>query len=217
MWNAGHPNIERNHIKMMNETEIINLLSDLKHRIFPRPFERLAIFGQNLTGVEIGVYKAFHAESLLKRLNLSRLYLVDPYDLYSTYEEGHRHYGVDQDPLVIAKKEAQQRLAQYADRIHWVNQLSLAAANAIPDGLDFVYIDGNHAEDFIRQDIASYYPKIRPGGVIGGHDFYNGYCREHDGVVKAVIEFAAQNQLELQVELPDWWIGKPLNGNPSNP
>src|SRR5882757_1455760 len=180
---------------MMNEAEIINLLSDLKHRIFPRPFERLALSGQGLTGVEIGVYKAFHAESLLKRVDMRRLYLVDPYDLYSTYEEGHRHYGVDQDPLVLAKKEAQHRLAPYADRIDWVHKLSVAAAADIPDGLDFVYIDGNHAEDFVRQDIGSYYPKIRPGGVIGGHDFYNGYCREHDGVVKAVMEFATQNQL----------------------
>ena len=194
----------------MTEAEIINLLSDFKHRIFPRPFERLALSGQNLIGVEIGVYKAFHAESLLKRLDLRRLFLVDPYDLYSTYEEGHRHYGVDQDPLLLAKKEAQQRLAPYADKIEWVYKLSVAAADVIPNELDSVYIDGNHAEDFVRQDIASYYSKIRPGGVIGGHDFYNGFCREHDGVINAVMEFATQNKLSLQVELPDWWIVKPV-------
>ena len=27
----------------LNEEEIINVMSDLKHRIFPRPFERLSI------------------------------------------------------------------------------------------------------------------------------------------------------------------------------
>ena len=59
------------------------------------------------------------------------------------------------------------------------------------------------------QDIQNYYPKVKSGGIIGGHDFYNGFCREHDGVIKAVSEFAVNNKLDLQVELPDWWILKP--------
>jgi hypothetical protein len=46
------------------------------------------------------------------------------------------------------------------------------------------------------------------GGIIGGHDFYNGFQRDHDGVVRAVTEFAVRNQLNLQVELPDWWVVK---------
>ena len=80
---------------------------------------------------------------------------------------------------------------------------------SFPDGLDFVYIDGNHAEPFVREDITNYYTKVRPGGILGGHDFYNGFCREHDGVVKAVTEFVTRSSLPLQVELPDWWVTKP--------
>jgi hypothetical protein len=37
----------------MDEETIIKLLGDLKHRIFPRPFERLAVAGTGLVGVEI--------------------------------------------------------------------------------------------------------------------------------------------------------------------
>jgi hypothetical protein len=192
----------------MNEETIISTLSDLKHRIFPRPFERLGVSGKKLIGVELGVYKGYHAESLLKHLDVERLYLVDPYSLYETYDEGRRHYGVDQDPLELAKQECQQRLAPYARQITWVRKKSIAALTDIPNDLDFVYVDGNHEEPFVREDIVSYYPKVRAGGVIGGHDFYNGYCREHDGVVKVVSEFAVQNRLSLQVELPDWWIKK---------
>jgi hypothetical protein len=91
----------------MMHQNIVNQLSDLKHRIFPRPFERLALesfakdsgSGHKLVGCEIGVYKAFHALSLLETLKIEKLYLVDPYEMYEKYIEGHAHYGVDQVPL----------------------------------------------------------------------------------------------------------------------
>lgn len=191
------------------EKEIVNLLSDLKHRIFPRPFERLGVSGKNLIGVEIGVYKGEHAKSLLEHLNIQRLYLIDPYEMYETYNEGRVHYGVDQDPLSLVKQEALQRLAPHVERLSWVFKQSTDAVHEIPDDLDFVYIDGNHAEEFVRKEILSFFPKIRKEGFLGGHDFYNGFCREHDGVIRAVTKFSVEHDLPLQVELPDWWIKKP--------
>lgn len=193
----------------MSNESIIRQLSDLKHRIFPRPFERLAVSGEGLIGCEIGVYKGNHSESLLNTLSISKLYLIDPYDMYDSYIEGHAHYGVDQTPLSEAQKEAIDRLSNYKNKIIWLNQTSDHACKQITEQLDFVYIDGNHAYDFVKADIENYYPLLKSGGVLGGHDFYNGYCREHDGVIKAVIEFAVKNNLLLQVELPDWWVVKP--------
>jgi len=192
----------------MNPTEIIATLGDLKHRIFPRPFERLAVKGADLVGVEIGVFKGLHAESMLQNLSVKRLYLVDPYELYEDYCEGKGRYGVDREPLELAKKEASTRLAPYSNQISWIKKLSHQALADVPGGLDFVYVDGNHEEKFVREDIAGYYAKLKAGGVIGGHDFYNGFCRGHDGVVRAVTQFAVQNNLTLQVELPDWWLQK---------
>lgn len=60
----------------MMHLNIVNQLSDLKHRVFPRPFERLGLESfakdshnaQNLVGCEIGICKAFHALSLLESL-----------------------------------------------------------------------------------------------------------------------------------------------------
>ncbi len=133
----------------MNEKDLVALLGDLKHRVFPRPFERLAVSGRDLIGVEIGVYKGAHAESLLTHLDIKTLYLVDPYELYSEYEEGQNHYGVDHAPLHLAKKEAMDRLAPYAGRLTWMFALASDAARQIPDDVDFVYIDGNHQESFV--------------------------------------------------------------------
>jgi len=93
-----------------------------------------------------------------------------------------------------------------------LTSMDASTSPKIPSHVDFVYIDGNHSYRAVAEDIRAWWPKIRPGGVLGGHDFYNGYARAHDGVVKAVTEFVVSNQASLQVELPDWWISKPSVG-----
>lgn len=50
--------------------------------------------------------------------------------------------------------------------------------------IDFIFIDANHTYEFVSKDIAAYLPKMKPGGIMAGHDF-NG---AHPGVVQAVIE-----------------------------
>ena len=191
-----------------NPDEIVDSLSDLKHRVFPRPFERLSrIYQQkNLIGVEIGVCGGEHALSLLENLSIKRLYLIDPYAMYEDYSEGKKHYGVDQLPLDQAEILARELLRQHQDRIVWIKKLSADAVKDISEQVDFVYIDGNHAESYVNEDIKNYFPLLKKGGVIGGHDFYNGFRREHDGVINAVVKFIANTKLQLQVELPDWWI-----------
>ncbi|MGD0977366.1 MAG: class I SAM-dependent methyltransferase [Minisyncoccia bacterium] len=198
------------------EKDIIVLMSRIKHRMFPRAFERLGvkenIKREELIGVEIGVYKAEHALSLLKYLDIKTLYLVDPYVHNKAHEEGKRHHGVDQLPLCVAEMIARKRLKRFTDKIVFIRKLSSDCLDDIPNDLDFVYVDGNHHFRFFMADIENYFPKVRPGGIIGGHDFYNGFCREHDDVVRAVSEFAVRRNLPLQVELPDWWIIKKRQG-----
>lgn len=163
---------------------------------------------KSLVGIEIGVAGGEHAQSLLSTLDISTLYLIDPYELYESYIEGIKQYGTLQESLGQSEIFARELLDAFKEKIVWVKQLSNSAVNEIPSGLDFVYIDGNHEYAFVADDIATYLPKLKVGGIIGGHDFYNGFQRDHDGVVRAVTEFAVRNQLDLQVELPDWWVVK---------
>ena len=194
----------------LDETQLVDLLSDIKHRLFPRPFERLSpLRGKaSLIGAEIGVCGGEHALSLLRTLLPAKLYCIDPYDLYDTYTEGKNHYGIDQASLGKTRECASNLLAEYAERITWIRKLSADATADIEEPLDFVYIDGNHAEDFVRSDIEKYWPLIKADGILGGHDFYNGFQSEHDGVISAVVDFASKRNLTLKVELPDWWIAK---------
>jgi len=50
------------------------------------------------------------------------------------------------------------------------------------ESLDFVYIDASHEYKNVKDDLIYWYPKIKKGGVIAGHDY-------GAGVKKAVDEF----------------------------
>ena len=195
--------------KKLTENEIIDILSDFKHRIFPRPFERLSNLrdrGEGLIGVEIGVAGGEHALSLLETLEIKKLYLVDPYDLYDEYEEGKSHYGIDQLSLSQTEIICRNNLKKFENRLVWIKKLSSEAVSDISEKVDFVYIDGNHQEEFVVKDIENYIRLLKNSGVIGGHDYYNGFQREHDGVVRAVTNFMKHSKFQLRVEMPDWWV-----------
>ena len=158
------------------------------------------IMGNNrLVGAEIGVAAGINAESILKSLNMKRLYLVDPYESYledSVAVPSHlRFFG-----------DAQERLKRFENEVQFLRLTSAEAARLIPEHLDFVYIDGNHDYEYVKQDIANYYPKVKEKGVIGGHDF----CKDYLGVIRAVTEFAVSSSLLLMVHNDDWWVQKGL-------
>lgn len=49
---------------------------------------------------------------------------------------------------------------------------SVEAADRFLDGAcDFVFLDADHTHEAVRADIRAWLPKVRPGGVLAGHDF----------------------------------------------
>jgi hypothetical protein len=39
------------------------------------------------------------------------------------------------------------------------------------ESLDFIYIDANHKYEFVKQDMETWFPKLRNGGIFAGHDY----------------------------------------------
>lgn len=137
---------------------------------------------KSLTGVEIGVDHGFNAKTMLKNLPIKKLYLIDA---------GFR-------------KKTLKRLSKYQDKIKFIEKYSDKAAEDVPGNLDFIYVDGGHEYECVKKDIELYYPKVKKGGVFGGHDF----DANHLEVCKAVFEFVQKNNLRLYGKHRDWWIIK---------
>jgi len=153
-----------------------------------------------LIACEIGVCDGHNSVSILKNLNINKLYLIDPYQSYD--EEGiPSAYNLD-----LNKNIAEKRLKKFKDKIVWIRKESVKAPKDIPEKIDYVYIDGNHDYEHVKEDIETYFPKLSRGGVLAGHDIENGLTPNHDGVIKAVVEFATNNNLKLYFHAPDWWV-----------
>lgn len=83
------------------------------------------------------------------------------------------------------------------------------AKNNVKAGL--IYVDGSHEYEDVKQDLKSYFPLLAKGGILFGDD----YCKYWGGVIKAVDEFAEENNLRLYTkqytnpngEAPsDYWV-----------
>ncbi|XXX77637.1 class I SAM-dependent methyltransferase [Sorangium sp. So ce134] len=60
-----------------------------------------------------------------------------------------------------------------------------AAARFADASLDLVFLDGSHDRAAVLADLEAWWPKLRPGGVLAGHD----HNEEHAGVVDATAHF----------------------------
>jgi hypothetical protein len=162
--------------------------------LWNRPFDRIHLRG---VGAEIGVYRGMHAKHILRlHPEIESLWLVDPY----------LPYGVDGGlvpDLKNARRMAQKVTKRYERKVHWIDTGSPECAGLLPM-LDFCYIDANHTYESVSRDIEAMWPKINPGGVLGGHDFHFNWL----GLIRAVVEFVSRNNLQLNVDSPDWWVFK---------
>jgi hypothetical protein len=46
-----------------------------------------------------------------------------------------------------------------------------AASRYADESLDFVFLDDDHSTPHVQRELAAWWPKIKPGGVLAGHDF----------------------------------------------
>lgn len=129
-------------------------------------------------GVEVGVDIGEFSGKLLGGCSLKKLYGVDfwPDDFGSNYrpdffiKEGGTRY-----------QQCQKNLEKFIqeERCELIKATSVEAAGKFENNsLDFVYIDGDHSMEFLF-DLYAWTPKIKLGGICGGHDFK---CNKNSGI-----------------------------------
>ena len=134
---------------------------------------------------------------MLDNLDIKTLYLIDPYREFPKASGG----GMDSAP---GKEEALVKLSDYTHKIVWIHKFSWDATEDIPDELDFVYIDGDHRREAVEKDISLYYPKVKDGGLLCGHDY------NKRGVYETVRNSFLYNIENVQFQSKDWWIVKEI-------
>lgn len=165
------------------------------------------------SGAEIGVQSGEYSEKLL-RAGIEQLWLVDLwaqqkqyFDIANVHDAGHQRN----------LRDTLSRMEAFPFRSHILIGMSHEVAVQVPDGsLDFAYLDGNHCLDAVRLDLAAWWPKIRHGGIMCGHDYLTSpnCCGSEFGVETAVTEFCNANGIEelfvCQTEpFPNWHFFHP--------
>lgn len=112
--------------------------------------------------VEIGCFAGISTEVFAR--HFGKVYAVDTWAPYEEVTE----------PNVI--QEARRMFFEgpaSLPNVVVIEKQSPGAASMFGDlSLDFVYVDANHSFYGVMADLVAWYPKVKIGGYIGGHDYH---------------------------------------------
>jgi len=133
------------------------------------------LYGKSdLIGIEIGSLSGESAEIFLKSNAFKTFYCIDPWFDYWKTED-----------YIRAEKNFDNRFSNNSI----IKKVKMKSSEAIlvldVDKIDFLYIDGNHDYEYVKSDLRHYFPLVKHGGIVAGHDWENRWR----GVTKAVLEF----------------------------
>ena len=126
-------------------------------------------------GVELGVFRGFYTEILLSGWRTCSQYVqVDAWRPLANYaDSGNRPTKVMQG----FRSEAATTLRRMVDAGFAKSGVQCAnftteCAKKYPDGhFDFVYVDARHDYLGVLNDLSVWWPKLKAGGLMAGHDF----------------------------------------------
>jgi len=132
---------------------------------------------------EIGVYKSHLAKAVLRSPGASTI---------------REYWAVDRWVAGTPAKQAKSDgLFEYATKLMgWFPALRVMRSDSVKAAEDFVqgyfdivFIDADHSYVAVNSDINAWMPKVRSGGFLCGHDFFEGMDASHPGVARAVREW----------------------------
>lgn len=174
-------------------------------------------------GVELGVQKGLFALNNLGIWTSCTKYIL--VDIWAHVQES-----VYKDPANVGDAEqakilesCKYSLQKYDNKVVYLQNTTVNAAVFVEDlSVDFIYVDARHDYCGCKEDIEFWWPKLRMGGLMAGHDYLDGkeqqkysrgkdddwrYCADgsfHEGCVKgAVNEFAQKHNLSVYTTSPN--------------
>ena len=156
----------------------------------------------DLICAEIGCQRGDNANIIIRVLNPTKMFLIDPWDL------------IDQGLYLNQKENYEFVLSQfnYNSQVCIKKGLSWNIFPEFPDNyFDCIYIDGDHDIEPCKKDILEAIRTTKIGGIVGGHDYLsNGFSgfkiyEGTEGQVAAAVHQIFNNKF-INAEPGDWWV-----------
>ena len=162
------------------------LFSRQRYKYLPGLFRDLGF----TTGAEVGVGVGHFSKRLCKKNKKLKLYSIDAWQCYGYYLSKVQR----QERMEAKYQAAIRRLSPFNSTI--IREFSRVAVKRFDDNsLDFVYIDSNHDFNHAYQDIGLWEKKVRPGGIVAGHDYVNLNDADRCRVKDAVLKWTGENNI----------------------
>lgn len=154
--------------------------------------------------VEVGCWMGKSSVYLAQRVLESRkpitLFFVDTW-------EGSAEDGLDNEAKRLTAEgksvfeQWSENMASFAGKV-LVNPIRKPSTDAaklfLNASLSFVFIDADHTYPSVYADIRAWLPKMKPGGILAGHDY------ERDGVCRAVSDTLGKDNVTTNVHRNTW-------------
>lgn len=157
--------------------------------------------------VEVGSWKGKSAAYMAVEIINSQKSIK--FDCVDTWEgTPGEHEGQDAIINNTLFDEFKSNIQSVSHIVNPIKKTSVSAAVDYPDNsLDFVFIDANHQYEPVLNDLAAWYPKVKRGGLLGGHDFM---VDPDNGVALAVKDFLKHKNIEnINLFSTTWLTTKP--------
>ena len=198
----------------ISKTKVFDVIPPMKtRREIPMLLEEESL----QVGAELGVQMGAYALMVLNHWrSCKKYYLIDCWRQQANYSDNANHGDMRQEDIF---NESKRILQPYLHKVQYMKMYTSDAARLIPNSsLDFVYVDARHDYCGVKEDMELYWPKLRTGGIMAGHDYRsapevtvqdwslcaNG-ARVPGAVKAAVLEFSMQRGLQVSVTYEDPW------------
>jgi hypothetical protein len=140
------------------------------------------IIDLSLPAVEVGVAEGYFSAEILS-WGIEKLYMVDN---WGTIPGVKGDGGFDQGWHDQNMKAALERVHKHWGKFTVLRGLSVEMSKQVPDdSLGLVYLDAGHSFENVKDDLEAWFPKLKKGGIMAGHD----YLMPQYGVFEAVRQF----------------------------
>mmetsp|Transcript_23456 Transcript_23456/g.33580 ORF Transcript_23456/g.33580 Transcript_23456/m.33580 type:complete len:249 (+) Transcript_23456:53-799(+) len=128
-----------------------------------------------MIGVELGVQAGEFFESVAQKWQIADLYvLVDIWATQNNYADAANKDIKEQLQLMNLAISVGDKMKRngYVKEVELCRNFTSECVNNYPDGyFDFIYVDARHDYKGVRMDIEMWWPKLKEGGIMAGHDY----------------------------------------------